>query len=504
MNSYKLSSLTGKLILLATILASGMAFLDSTVVSIAIPKIQSVLAADISAVLWIVNSYTLMLATLILISGSLCDRFGTKRIFLIGMSLFTLSSFLCGLSSTIFQLTFFRAIQGIGAAMMVPGSLSIISTSFDSREQGKVIGLWSGISGGIAALGPLLGGYLVQIFSWSSIFYINIPLGILALLITWKYVPSTKFQQGHKLDFIGTILIFFGLLGIAYGLISGPIQGWNNPLVATSLIVGVVMFCLFILSSFKIKNPLVPLEIFKSSLVTGANLATLTLYFALSGVIFFMILNFQQIQHYSPITSGLGLLPTILIITFLSGPAGSLSDKIGPRLPMIFGPATVAFGMTFLAISGRNANYFLDFFPGLVLFGLGMAFVIAPLTKSALAVEPKYSGSASGVNNAVARVAGLLAVALLGAIVLSLFTNNLTSKVYSSNLENDQKEVILSQKNDLGDISIPAGFDREARNTSKIIIEDSFIYGFRVAMFICAFLALLAAIFSFFTIKNPK
>lgn len=504
MNSYNLSSLTGKLILFATILASGMAFLDSTVVSIAIPKIQSSLHADISAVLWIINSYTLMLASLILISGSLCDRFGTKRIFLIGMGLFTLSSVLCGLSSTIFQLTFFRAIQGIGAAMMVPGSLSIISTSFDSKEQGKVIGLWSGISGGIAALGPLLGGYLVQIFSWSSIFYINIPLGILALLITFKYVPSTKFNQGNKLDFTGTILIFFGLFGVSYGLISGPIQGWNNPLVVTSLIVGVVTFLLFIFSSFKIKNSLMPLEIFKSPLVVGANLATLTLYFALSGVIFFMILNFQQIQHYSPIIAGLGLLPTILIITFLSGPMGALADKIGPRFPMIFGPAIVAGGMTLLAITGRNANYFVDFFPGLILFGLGMAFVIAPLTKSALAVDLKYSGSASGVNNAVARVAGLLAVAVLGAIVLSLFTNNLTNKIYSSNLENDQKEIILSQKNDLGDISIPASFDRESRINSQIIIEDSFIYGFRVAMGICAFLAFLAAVFSFILIKNPK
>ena len=504
MQMFKLSTLTGKLILLATILASGMAFLDSTVVGIAIPSIQKSLNADISGIQWIVNAYALMLATLILISGSLCDKFGTKRIFLIGMSLFTIFSFLCGLSSSIAQLTLFRAIQGIGAAMMVPGSLSIISTSFDSKEHGKVIGLWSGISGGVAALGPLLGGYLVQTFSWPAIFFINIPLGILALFITIKYVPATKFHEGHKLDFVGTLLIFFALLGIAYGLISGPISGWSSPLILVSLIGGAIMFVLFILWSLKSKQPLVPIEIFKSPLVTGANLATLFLYFALSGVIFFMVLNMQQVQHFDPIIAGLGLLPTILIITFLSGPAGALSDRIGPRLPMILGPATVAVGMALLAITGRHANYFVNYLPGLALFGLGMSFVIAPLTKSALAVEPKYSGSASGVNNAVARVAGLLAVALLGAIVLSFFTNNLTHKIYASNLGNDEKTIIINQKNDLGGISIPRSFSNGSKVVAQTIVEDSFIYGFRWAMGICAFLALLSAIISFLTIQNPR
>ncbi|HYM65311.1 MAG TPA: MFS transporter [Candidatus Sulfotelmatobacter sp.] len=504
MKLFSLSSLTGKLILLSTILASGMTFLDSTVVGIAIPSIQKGLNADISGIQWIVNSYTLMLATLILISGSLCDRFGTKKIFLIGMFLFTISSLLCGLSFSIGQLIVFRAIQGIGGAMMVPGSLSIITTSFDSREHGKVIGLWSGISGGVAALGPLMGGYLVQVFNWPSIFFINIPLGILAIFLTIKYIPSTKFHEGHKLDFVGTFLIFFALLGVAYGLISGPVSGWSNTIVEISLVGGLMCFILFVVSSFKMKNPLVPLEIFKSPLVTGANLATLFLYFALSGVIFFVVLNLQQIQHFSPISAGLGLLPTILIITFLSGPAGALADKTGPRIPMILGPATVAIGMAFLSFAGRNINYFTQILPGLILFGLGMSFVIAPLTKSALSVEPKYSGSASGVNNAVARVAGLLAVAILGAIVLSIFTNNLSGKIYASNLSNDEKIEILNQKNDLGGITIPKNFSENSKNTTQNIIEDSFVYGFKWAMGICAFLAFISAVISFAAIKNPK
>jgi EmrB/QacA subfamily drug resistance transporter len=502
--NFTLSSFRGKMVLLATILASGMAFLDSTVVGIAIPSIQKSLHTDLPGIQWIVNSYTLMLGTLILISGSLGDRFGTKRVFFIGMSLFTLSSFFCGLSNSSFQLTLFRAIQGIGAAMMVPGSLSIISTSFDSKEQGKVIGLWSGISGGVAALGPLIGGYLVQTLSWPSIFFINIPLGILALFITYKYIPSTKFHEGKKLDLIGTILLFFALLGISYGLISGPVVGWNSPLEYLSLIGGFLMFILFVIRSKRSKNPLVPFEIFKSPLVTGSNLVTLFLYFALSGVIFFVVLNFQQVQHYSPIFAGLSLLPAILIISFLSGPAGALSDKIGPRTPMIVGPLIVSVGMASFILPGRQANFFISFLPGLLLFGFGMSFVIAPLTKSALSVEHKYSGSASGVNNAVARIAGLLAVALLGAVVVSVFSGKLSENISKTKLSSVEEQKIISQKNNLGGIVIPRELEEGLRNEAQIAVENSFIYGFRWAMGICALLALLSAIISFTTIKNPK
>lgn len=504
MKLFNLSTLTGKLVLLATILASGMGFLDGSVVNIAIPSLQKSLHANIPDIQWIVNSYVLMLATLILISGSLGDKFGVKRIFSLGIIIFTVSSFLCGISSSILQLTIFRTLQGIGASMMVPGSLSIIITLFDEKEHGKVIGLWSGVSGGVAALGPLLGGFLVQAFGWSAIFFINIPLGILALFITLKYVPLTKFEGRFKIDFLGALLIFLAFLGISFGLIEQPLLGWSSIFVYLSILLGILFLIAFIFWERKVKKPLIPFEIFRNPLVVGANIATLFLYGALSAVLFFVVLNLQQVQHLSPIFAGASLLPTILIITFLSGPAGSLADKIGPRIPMIVGPTVVALGMASFAFSGTNANYFISFLPGLILFGLGMAFVIAPLTKSALSVDKKFSGSASGVNNSVSRMAGLLTVALLGVVVITGFSSKLSASMQKTVLTNTQKQQIMVQKDDLAGISMPQNFSVIQKEQAQTAIENSFVYGFRIAMGICAFLALLSAIVSYYTIQNPK
>jgi len=497
-------TLTGKLILSATILASGMAFLDGSVVGIAIPTIQAKLNATLTDIQWIVNGYTLMLCSLILISGALGDRFGRKKIFMYGIGLFIFSSFLCSISQSIDQLVIFRIIQGIGGAMMVPGSLSIINISFEEKYRGYAIGIWSGFAGGVAALAPLLGGWLVQSFGWQSIFYINIPLGIIALALALKFVPESRDNGSTKIDVIGSLLIFLSLLGLAWGLISVPDLGLSNPLIISSLLGGLIAFILFIIVQKKSKHPLVPFSIFNSSLVVGANLATLFLYFALSGVIFFLVLNLQQVQHYSPIIAGLSMLPSILLITFLSGTGGKIADKIGPRLPMIIGPLIVSVGMALLVIPGAHANYFTQIFPGLVLFGLGMALVIAPLTKSALAVESKYSGAASGVNNAVARIAGLLAVALLGLIVVSLFEGQLSQKITSLQMNISEKQQVMIQQDKLGGIQIPSSFSSQTKQIAQNAIDDSFIYGFRWAMGINAFLALLSAIISFFTIHNKK
>jgi len=502
MKEYTTTTWEGKFILLATILASGMAFLDGSVVGIAIPTIQAKFHATITGIQWVVNAYALMLCALILISGALGDRFGRKKIFIYGIALFIFSSFLCSVSNSIAQLAIFRGLQGIGGAMMVPGSLSIINVSFNEKVRGRAIGLWSGFAGGVSALGPFLGGALVQFFGWPSIFYINIPLGLVALFLAFRYIPESRNAESSKIDIIGAILIFISLLGISYGLISVSDLGWSNPLILSSLSTGILTFILFIIAETKIKQPLVPFTIFKSSLVTGANLATLFLYFALSGVIFFLVLNFQQIQHYSPILAGLGMLPTILLITFLSGRGGTIADKFGPRLPMIIGPLIVSLGMFLLVLPGKNANYFLQFLPGLILFGLGMSLVIAPLTKSALSVESKYSGSASGVNNAVARVAGLLAVALLGIVVLSFFKFQINNKISTSNLSSDQKQQILTQENKLGGIQIPKNFSSTSLVIAQNSIDDSFIFGFRWAMGINAFLAFLSACIAYSTIHN--
>ncbi len=504
MKEYTISSLGGKLILFATILASGMAFLDGSVVNIAIPTMQTQLHATITDIQWVVNAYALMLCALILISGALGDRFGRKKVFVYGIVVFVISSFLCGISHSILQLAIFRALQGIGGSMMIPGSLSIINISFKESIRGRVIGLWSGFAGGVAALGPFVGGWLVQTFGWPSVFFINIPIGLITLILTILAVPESKNKESTKIDLAGALCIFFSLLGLSYGLISATDVGWTNPLIIVSLLVGVLSFWLFLFIEMRVEEPLVPFRIFKSSLVSGANIATSFLYFALSGVIFFLVLNFQQIQHYSPITAGLCLMPSILLITFLSGVGGSIADKIGPRIPMIIGPLLVAIGMTLFIFPGRNANYFLQYLPGLILFGCGMALVIAPLTKSALAVEGKYSGAASGVNNAIAAVARLFAVALLAVIVLFLFEGQLDKHINISSLSTIEKQQIMMQKNKLGGIEIPADFSRHDSLVAKEGIEESFIFGFRWAMGITAFLAFLSALVAFFTIPKQK
>lgn len=504
MKTYTIKTFEGKFILFATILASGMAFLDGSVVNVAIPTIQAKLNATITGIQWLVNGYMLLLCSLILISGALGDRFGRKKIFTWGIGLFIISSFLCSISQNITQLALFRGLQGIGGAMMVPGSLSIINLSFEEKVRGRAIGLWSGFAGGVAALGPFLGGYLVQTWGWPSIFYINIPLGLLALFFTIRYVPESRNIESTKIDITGSFLLFLSLLGISFALISAPDLGLYNPFIMLSFLIGIVLFVSFVLIEKKIVEPIVPFTIFKSRLVTGANLATFFLYFALSGVVFFLVLNLQQIQHYSPVTAGLAMLPSILLITFLSGKGGSIADKIGPRLPMILGPLIVSIGMTLLVLPGKNAVYLTQYLPGLVLFGLGMALVIAPLTKSALAVESKYSGAASGVNNAVARVAGLLAVAMLGIIVVSLFKVQLHHNLANTNLTSIQQHQIIAQENKLGGIEIPQSFSFTEKNIANDVIDDAFLYGFRWAIGINALLAFLSAVFSFFLIQNKK
>lgn len=497
-------TLEGKLILTATILASGMAFLDGSVVNIAIPTIQNRFGATISDIQWIVNGYMIMLCALLLISGALGDRFGRRKIFAYGIGLFIVASFLCSISGSVMQLELFRALQGIGGAMMVPGSLSIINISFDEKVRGRAIGLWSGFAGGVAALGPLVGGSLVQFWGWPSIFYINIPLGLLALFLTFRYIPESRNKDARKIDLLGTFFIFFSLLGISFGLLSVSNLGWNNPQIIGSIFIGILSFILFIITEKKTKEPLVPFHIFSTALVRGANLATLFLYFALNGVIFFLVLNFQQIQHYSPIIAGLGMLPSIILITFLSGPGGTVADKIGPRLPMIVGPLIVSLGMFLLMLAGSQANYFISFLPGLLLLGLGMSLVIAPLTKSALSVASQYSGAASGVNNAVARIAGLLSIAILGVIIITLFEAHLSASIRATGMNQQMQKQIMIQQNKLGGIRIPENFSDNAKIMAQNAVDNSFIYGFRYAMGINAILAFLSAVVSFFTIHPER
>ncbi|MEE8473097.1 MAG: MFS transporter [Dehalococcoidia bacterium] len=497
---FSLNSATGRWVMLATILASGTAFLMGTAVMVALPAIQSHYGTGMTGIQWVVNANLLSLAALLLIGGSLGDRFGRKRIFMAGIALFAAGAILAGLSGTIGSLIAFQAVQGAGAALMIPQSLAIISACFAENERGRAIGLWAGFAGGVAALGPWVGGWVVETFSWQGVFFLTAPLSVLALIVTSVFVPESRNPDARRLDWRGTALIFLGLLGTAYGLIAGPAVGWSHPLVVAGLIGGPAAIILFILVELRLPEPLVPLRIFRNPLIAGANTVTFFLYFALNGVILFLVLNLQQVQGFSPAQAGLGLLPPIVIITFFAGPAGALADRIGPRLPMVLGPAIVASGMALLALGGTGADYFRQFMPGLVLFGMGMALVIAPLTKSALSVEPQFSGAASGVNNALSRIAALMAVAVLGAVVISAFTARLEDTIGATNLSGEQRIEILSQSGKLGGIVIPETFDPSARKQAGDAVRKSFIHGFRRAMGVCAALALAGAVVSYLTI----
>jgi len=499
---YEVKSTAGRLILLATILASGMTFLAATSVTIALPTIQKAFDANFSQIQWVVNSYILALGVLILISGSLGDLYGRKRIFLYGMVIFVVGFFVSGFSNSINQLIAAQGLAGIGAAMMIPGSLAIINASFAESSRGQAIGLWAGLSGGIAALGPLLAGFMIETLTWRSIFFISIPFALIAFPLTLKFVPESRNPDAKRLDWISTILIAVALLGLSYSLINGPTQGWLSLGVISGLVVGLTAFALFLVAEVKIKEPLVPLHIFKNPLVSGANIMTLFLYTALNATLFFLVLNLQQVQGYSPTLAGLALVPAIVLITFVSGPAGSLADKIGPRKPMIGAPLIVAFGLFLLWRTGISTNYFLDYFPGLVLFGLGIAVFIAPLTKSALSVEQKYPGVASGVNNSVARISTMIAVSVVGALLISVFTSSLVSNIDDSELTAEQADAIISQKNKLAAIEIPADFDEPAKIAAESAVAQSFLDGYKWAMAVSIILALLSSVVAFFMIKK--
>jgi EmrB/QacA subfamily drug resistance transporter len=499
-----LRSRTGRWILLATLLASSTAFLMGTAVSVALPTIQSHFNTGITGIQWVVNAQLLALASFLLIGGSLGDHLGRKRVFIAGMFIFAAGALLSGLAAdTIGLLIAFQAVQGIGAALMIPQSLAIINACFVENERGQAIGLWAGLSGGIAALGPWLGGWVVETFGWQAVFLMAVPLLSAALIVTLFSVPENRDPAARKLDWPGTVLVFLGLLGIAYGLIAGPVSGWSARLVLIGLAGGTAALLLFVVVELRTAEPLVPLRMLRNPLVAGANTVTLFLYFALNGVIFFLVLRLQQVQGFSPATAGLALLPPIVIITFLAAPAGALADRIGPRPQMILGPTIVAAGMSLLAVGGPDSGYLTHFLPGLVLFGLGMALAIAPLTKSALAVEPQLSGAASGFNNSVSRIAALLAIAALGAIVISTFSARLNDTLSSSGLSEEGQEQILVQSDKLGAIDIPDDFGRTSEELAARAIRESFAYGFRWAMVVCAVLALCGAFVSFFSIHGP-
>jgi EmrB/QacA subfamily drug resistance transporter len=406
----------GRWILVATVLGSGIAGLDATVVNVALPAIGKDFGAGVSGLQWVITGYLITLAALILIGGSLGDRYGRRRVFLVGVVWFTVASVLSGTASTLGFLIAARALQGIGGALLAPGSLAIIEASFRPEDRGRAIGAWSGLGGIATAIGPFAGGWLVSAVSWRLIFLLNVPLAAIVLFASRHVPESTDPTVTGALDVAGASLGVIGLAAGTYALIESH-SGVSTVVIVAAAVVGAVGLIGFVVVERTGRHPMLPLDIFSSRQFSAANLVTVAVYAALGGVFFLLAVDLQQVLRYSPVAAGAALFPVTVILLLLSSRAGALSQRIGPRLPMTLGPLTVAVSLVLMRGIGAGARYLPDILPAIVVFGLGLALTVAPLTTTVLAAaDPRHAGVASGVNNAVARVAGLLAVALLPAL----------------------------------------------------------------------------------------
>lgn len=468
-----------------------MAFIDGTVVNIALPALQSNLNATVSEVQWVVESYALLLAGFLLLGGSLGDQFGRRRIFMLGVVLFTLASVWCGLAATIQQLIIARAGQGFGAALLVPGSLALISASFAEKERGRAIGTWSGFTAITAAIGPLLGGWLIEHVSWRAVFFINLPIAVVVLLISFFALGESKDEaESPGLDWLGAIFTVAGLSAIVYGLIESSSLGFSNSAVWATSCGGTVVLIAFVFYESRIQNPMLPPTLFRSRDFSGANILTLLLYAALGGALFFLPLNLIQVQGYSATAAGAALLPFILIMFSLSRWGGGLVERYGAKWPLVIGPLVAALGFALFAVPATSGNYWRTFFPAVVVLGLGMATSVAPLTTTVMnSVAQSRVGVASGINNAVSRAAGLLAIAAFGTIMFSIFNRALDHSLASLSLPPSVEELIDGQRNKLGAIALPPEIGAAQIRQLRQAIDDSFVAGFRAVMIIAAALA---------------
>jgi EmrB/QacA subfamily drug resistance transporter len=483
-------------VLAATILGSSMASIDGTAVNVALPVIERDLGASVSAMQWVINAYSLMLAALMLIGGSAGDRFGRRRVFLIGIAIFTAASVCCGLAASAPALVLARGVQGVGGALLIPSNLAIIGATFNETERGKAIGIWAAFAAITAALGPVLGGWLADAVSWRAIFFVNVPLALVTVLVTLRHMPESRDRQApRRLDWRGTVLAAGALAAVAFGLIQSSELGWRHPSVLTALILGPVLMVAFLRAQARSETPLVPLSLFRSTSFSGVNLLTLLLYAALGGVFFLLPFDLIQVQGYAAVSAGAAFLPLTIIIGALSRWSGGLIDRFGARLPLILGPLIAALGFALLAKPGIGGSYWVDFFPPMVVLGLGMAVSIAPLTTTVMnAVGEDRIGIASGINNAVSEVASLLAVALFGAVGLAVFGRTLDAQMATLSLSPAAVGVLDAARDTLAAVAIPDSVTAEDSRVVAELIGSSFLRGFRLLMLAASALAVASAL----------
>ena len=492
-------------VLATTILASSMAFIDGTVVNVALPAIQRDLGASAGDAQWVVEAYTLLLSSLLLVGGALGDRYGRRRLLGIGVALFAATSAACGLAPSPGVLIVGRALQGAAAALVMPGSLALISATYPPERRGRAIGTWSGASAITAAIGPVLGGFLVGHFSWRWAFFINLPVAAAVLVLVATRVPESADPDAHgRLDWAGAALVSAGLGGLVYGVIHAQ-GGSLDAQSATAIGAGAALLVAFVLRERRLTrraasgagaarapSPMLSLDLFRSRTFTATNALTLLLYAAMGGALFFVPFDLIEVQGYSPAASGAALLPFILILSFLSRWSGGLVDRVGARLPLTIGPVVAAAGLALFARTGVGGSYWTTFFPASVVLGGGMAITVAPLTTTVMGSVPStHAGAASGVNNAVARVAGLLAIALLGTVLVGGFRSGLESRLADLHLPPQVVRAVLAQEDELALARAPATVDAAQAVAIRDSVDDAFVGAFRSTVLIAAGLAAL-------------
>ncbi|NIG55579.1 MFS transporter [Chitinophaga sp. Cy-1792] len=499
MSTVSLNSTAGRWVMVSTILASAMAFIDGTALNVVLPSLQKHLHATAEALFWVINSYMLILAALILIGGSLGDRLGRKRIYMTGITIFVLGSAACGCSSTAGMLIFFRIIQGLGGALMIPGSLALISSSINEDERGRAIGTWSAVTTLVTMGGPALGGALADAGLWRAIFFINLPIGIIAWLILAAKVAETRDTEAPStIDYPGALLIAGGLAAVTFGFLRMPTLGFAHPQIYGTIGTGVILLVLFVMVEKRSRYPMLPMTLFSNRVFSSTNLLTFFLYAGLSGGMLFLSLNLIQVQGYTQLESGLTFLPFTILMIFLSRLAGSLADKWGARYFLIAGPVIAGFGLFLLSRVGQTTGagaYWQTFFPGIFVLGLGMSLTVAPLTATVMgAVSSHLSGTASGVNNAITRIAAVFAVAVLGALAVVYFSGDVARDIQHLQVNSAEQKAILAQTADLGNATAPAGLPPAVRSTVTEVYHRSFIHAYRQVMWWAAVSAWFGAL----------
>jgi EmrB/QacA subfamily drug resistance transporter len=493
-------------ILVASILGSSMAFVDGTVVNVALPVLQRSLNATATEVQWVVEAYLLTLSALLLLGGSLADKLGRRRIFAVGVGLFAASSIACAMAPNINWLIASRTVQGLGGALLVPTSLALLGAGIPDERRGRAIGKWSAFSAATAGLGPVLGGWLVQAGSWRWVFWINVPIALATLAITWLRIPESRDPHHTGLDLLGATFATLGLGGVVFGLLEGPRLGSTHPVIGVALIGGALMLGAFVRVERRSKSPMLPLEIFRSRRFTGANILTLLLYAALGAELFFLPFSLIQVHAYSPVESGAALLPLIVLMLLLSGWSGKRADRHGPRASLVAGPLIAALGYALLAIPGAGGSYWSTFFLPVTILGLGMAVTVAPLTTTVMgAAGPARAGVASGINNAISRTGSLLAIAVFGIFAYQRFGSGLAQRLASLGLPPEVRRQLALEQRKLAAATIPASLPPQLQHAVHSAIADAFVEAFRLLSLLAAGLAVAASVTTWLLIRNgPK